>query len=263
VRTRRTVALAVTLLLAGCAIQPEWQRLARSAGLESSHIETTYFRHRVLQNGHAGDVLQIFVEGDGSPWIRENRVSFDPTPTNPLMLRLMLDAERPAAYLGRPCYFGLATSRNCHSRWWTFERYGRTVIESMCDAANRLAAGAREVALIGYSGGGTVVVRMAGCTDRLVSVTTIAGNLDPAAWTAFHGYTPLLEDADLDYPPVQGVTEVHWQCANDSNVPPGITDEWLAARPSAERHIVDNCTHATGWEAYVTAILVGALRESD
>ena len=256
-------ALFLIVLFAGCAIHPEWQRLARSAGLESADVDTRYFNHRVLKNGSDADLLTIYVEGDGSPWIRENRVALDPTPGNPVMLRLMLESGHPAVYLGRPCYFGRATSRNCENRWWTFNRYGQRVVDSMCDAANQLSAGVAGVALVGYSGGGTVVVRMAGCTDRLVSVTTIAGNLDPAAWTAYHGYTPLAEEPGVDAPPLPGIRETHWQCSADGNVPPAITDAWFAARPSAVRHIVDDCTHATGWEAHLPDILVGASPKRD
>ncbi|MBT8444443.1 MAG: alpha/beta hydrolase, partial [Gammaproteobacteria bacterium] len=177
------------LQLAACSLNPAWRSLAAEGQLVSSEIDTGLFRHRVLANELDGDHLFIYVEGDGTPWIRERRVSVDPTPVNPVMLRLMLPASQAAIYLGRPCYFGLATSPGCHSRWWTFERYGRRVVDSMCAAANTLASSARSVSLVGYSGGGAIVVRMSACTDKLASIVTIAGNLDPAAWTAMHGYT--------------------------------------------------------------------------
>ena len=246
-------------LLNGCVLRPEWQRLADAGNLHAEWLETARFRHLVLQNGVAGSHLRIYVEGDGSPWIRAKRVAIDPTPHEPLMLRLMHDAGDAAAYLGRPCYFGTATDRGCEQRWWTFDRYGQVVINSMCEAANAIAraSGATSVELVGYSGGGTVVLGMSTCTEGIDAVTTIAGNLDPEAWSAFHGYTPLHE-VDLPQSQPESVTETHWQCSTDENVPPAITDAYFSVRPRVVRRVVGACTHATGWQRYWPRIVRGA-----
>lgn len=249
----------VALQLVACSLNPAWRSLAAEGQLASSEIDTGLFRHRVLTNEVDGDHLFIYVEGDGTPWIRERRVSIDPTPMNPVMLRLMLPAAHAAIYLGRPCYFGLATSGSCHSRWWTFERYGSRVIDSMCAAVNTLAASARSVSLVGYSGGGAIVVRMSACTRKLASITTIAGNLDPAAWTAHHNYTPLIDDPRAATLPPSDVPATHWQCRADTEVPPQITDAWFENRATAVRRIVTACTHATGWEQVLPELTAGAL----
>ena len=128
-RLNKAAWITVTVLLGACALNPTWRSLAADGQLTSSEIDTGAFRHRVLANDVAGDHLVIYVDGDGTPWIRERRVSIDPTPNNPVLLRLMLQASHAAAYLGRPCYFGLATSVGCESHWWTFERYGARVVD--------------------------------------------------------------------------------------------------------------------------------------
>lgn len=250
--------VACLLQPSACALRPEWQSLASEGGLQSRWIDTGAFGHRVLANDQPGEVLRIYVEGDGTPWIRETRVSLDPTPTNPVMLSLMHDETRPAAYLGRPCYFGSATDARCDERLWTFDRYGTQVVASMCKAANELARerGASSVELFGYSGGAAIVIGMKHCTENLVALTTIAGNLDPDAWTVFHDYTPL---GDLS--PLQttnqvndAVPETHWQCRDDENIPPGITDAFFLTRKNATRHLVTECSHATGWHHYWSQI---------
>lgn len=245
------VAAACLFQLSACVLRPDWQVLAGEGSLESRWLETGRFRHLVLWNRHRGDHLRIYVEGDGSPWIRKTRVSVDPTPANPVLLRLMHDATHPAVYLGRPCYFGSASDRVCDERWWTFDRYGCVVVDSMCDAANLLSRelGASTVGLIGYSGGGAIVVGMSACTENLVSVTTIAGNLDPQAWTEHHGYTALRDLSPLADRPAQ-IAEIHWQCRDDLNIPPSVTDEYFATRNHAIRHIVGSCSHATGWDSH-------------
>ena len=241
------------LILSACVLRPEWQRLAGKGGLNVSWIETGNFRHLRLQNGRQGSHLRIYVEGDGVPWIRENRVAVDPTPPNPVLLRLMLGDGGRAVYLGRPCYFGTATERGCDELLWTFDRIGQTVIDSMCAAANDISRelGAESVQLVGFSGGGAVVVGMSRCTERLHSITTVAGNLDPVAWAAHHGYSQLA----VTQIPIVAVAETHWQCESDRNVPPEVTDRYFASRPEASRHIVGDCTHATGWEKYWAQII--------
>ena len=247
------IAAVCLTSLSACVLRPTWQKLASEGNLESRWIETGRFRHLVLRNEEVGSHLLILVGGDGGPWIRETRVSVDPTPNNPVLLRLMLDTAKPAVYLGRPCYFGTATDKGCEPGLWTFSRYGRVVVDSMCEAANSVSREheAQTVQLIGYSGGGAIVLGMRACTDKLVAVSTIAGNLDPQAWAAHHGYSPL-----HDLSPLIAVAssnefeEAHWQCRDDSNIPPSITDDYFAARDGAIRHIVETCTHATGWQRY-------------
>lgn len=245
--------------MSGCVLRPAWQQLAVEGKLESHWLDAGRFRHLILQNNAAGTQLRIYVEGDGRPWIRETRVSVDPTPSNPVLLGLMHEVTHPAVYLGRPCYFGSATDRGCDERWWTFDRYSEIVVDSMCIAANQISRqlGAETVQLIGYSGGGAIVVRMSECTDNLVGISTIAGNLDPDAWAEHHRYSPLASISPFVSASHRhsGIVESHWQCRNDRIVPPRITDGYFAARTSATRYVVDSCTHSTGWQLYWARII--------
>ena len=258
---RNSFTLLITFAaLSACGLRPAWQTIAEQAEFQTGYVDTERFRHLVIGNrsparqGEAG-LLQIYVEGDGTPWIRPDRVAVDPTPTNPVMLRLMELSRQDAVYLGRPCYFGLATSRGCEPRWWTFARYSQPVIDSMCEAANEISAHAGAVELLGYSGGGAIVMRMAACTDKLVRIVTLAGNLDPAAWTKHHGYSPLTDIAPEAPGTAGSVRSIHLQCRDDTNIPPAITDRWFENHPDAIRRLVSQCTHASGWEEVAPPIL--------
>lgn len=255
-----TCALCIFLSVAcvACTVRPAWQQLAARAGLRSQWLDTGDYRHLVITNPYPDLHLRIYIEGDGLPWIRGRRVAIDPTPANPLLLRLMLEDEQAAAYLGRPCYFGTATSDPCAPSVWTSGRYGDAVVRSMCEAANSLSdrRGALTVGLIGYSGGGAIALAMRACTRGLRSIITIAGNLDVNAWTEYHGYTPLVLPAE-GRPANTGsarVTEVHWQCSADRAIPPAITDRYFERHPEAVRVIVDDCSHDSGWEQYLPQI---------
>lgn len=240
-------------------MRPTWQKLAIDQDLQSRRLDTGRFQHLILEKNVPGKHLRIYVEGDGTPWARDIRVAIDPTPTNPVLLRLMKNSAGASVYLGRPCYFGLSTSKGCEPRLWTFDRYGREVVESMCIAANEVARqhGAQSVQLIGYSGGGTIVVGMRTCTDHLVAVTTIAANLDPGAWAEFHEYSPLNDlsplDSALALPEL--LSETHWQCRDDRIIPPQLTDAYFAAAKNARRRIVQSCSHASGWDQYWAKIV--------
>ncbi len=253
------IAAACALMLSACVLRPAWQKLAIDGALQKRWLDTGQFRHLVLSNGVAGRKLHIYVEGDGGPWIGESRVSVDPTPTNPVLLRLMHDATHTAVYLGRPCYFGSASDEECDPKLWTFDRYGHAVVSSMCVAANMLALQhqAESVQLIGYSGGAAIVLGMSICTDRLTSLTTIAGNIDPTAWTRHHGYSPLNDLSPLSTAMrnSRAIAETHWQCSDDRNIPPPITNDYFATRKSAVRHIVDACSHSMGWEQHWAQIV--------
>ncbi len=253
---------ACPMFLAACVLRPAWQKLATEGRLNAYWLEGTRFRHRVLANDVTGKALRVYVEGDGGPWIRERRVSVDPTPVNPVLLRLMYRAPHSAVYLGRPCYFGAASDKACGPAYWTFERYGQAVADSMCAAVNRIAAdfGAQSVTLIGYSGGGAIVLGMRACTERLDRLITIAGNLDPDAWARYHGYTPLgdLAPVTAALDATDAVAESHWQCRDDENVPPPVTDAYFLARRAAIRHIVDACSHSSGWENFWPQIIAEA-----
>ncbi len=235
-------------------MRPEWQRLAIDQDLQTRRLDTGRFQHLILEKNVPGNHLRIYVEGDGSPWVHNTRVAVDPTPTNPVLLRLMKNSDGASVYLGRPCYFGLSTSEGCEPRLWTFDRYGREIVESMCIAVNKIAHqyGAQSVQLIGYSGGGTIVVGMRPCTDRLVAITTIAANLDPRAWAQLHGYSPLNDLSPLESAATlaDSTPETHWQCQEDHIIPPHITAAYFAQAKNARQRIVQSCSHASGWQQY-------------
>ena len=58
-------------------------------------------------------VLHVYLEGDGTPWVRKRLAAFDPTPRKPVMLALMALDALPSVYLGRPCYHGLSQAIGC------------------------------------------------------------------------------------------------------------------------------------------------------
>jgi pimeloyl-ACP methyl ester carboxylesterase len=214
------------LAVAACASPAEqFDRQARRLGLSSHRVQGTDFVHALYaKNSRAEQMegrLDIYLDGDGTPVIA-GLPADDPTPRNPLMLRLLALDARPAIYLGRPCYHGRQPPAACSSALWTSARYGEAVVASLAAAVRRFRAGHGFDSLVwfGYSGGGAIAVLLAERFPETEGVVTVAANLDVAAWTHHHRYPALAGSLDpAARPPLQPhIVQRHYVGTTDTVV---------------------------------------------
>lgn len=166
--------------------------------------------------------LTVYLEGDGLAFLGPHRVSADPTPTDPLALRLALaHPGEPVAYLARPCQYGMVPP--CHPAYWTSHRYAPEVVASTGAAIDQIKRrlGAERIILVGYSGGGALAVLVAAERGDVVGLVTVAANLDLALWTKLQGLTPLSGSLDPGKAAaaIAGIPQVHFVGARDDVVP--------------------------------------------
>ena len=258
------LALA-TLLAAGCSGNPPRpEDLASRFGFERQVQLGAEFTHIVFtkapMSAPAG-ALHVYIEGDGTPYVARHDVAADPTPRNPLMLRLMTLDPAPSIYVGRPCYFGLAGGPPCTPRDWTLDRFSPRIVDSMARVIEQARA-AREteaVELYGHSGGGALAVLLAARLGGVQRIVTIGGNLDTDAWAAYHGYTPL--DGSLN--PVRGgplpasLVQQHFVGDQDKVVPPEIVAAAARRLGAPGVVVLHGVSHAHGWDRAWPSILVG------
>jgi hypothetical protein len=236
---------------------------AASYGFGRSVVDGAGFRHVVHSNGRGavGRRLHVYIEGDGLPYLDRRTVSSDPTPRLPLMLKLMSLDEAPAAYVGRPCYGGLASDPPCTPLDWTLGRFSPRVVESMVAVVTALVeqSGASGVDLFGHSGGGTIAVLLALRLPNVHRVVTLAGNLDIDAWTELHGYARLSESLNpvLAGPLPSEVEQEHYVGGHDRIVPPALVGSAATRLGSGAVFIVPEVSHQAGWEAYWPLIVTG------
>ena len=252
--------LASAYILAACADPARRaDETAQSFGFEKQLVAGTGFHHVVFGNSpKAGDLLHVYIEGDGAPFRRRDEVAKDPTPHNLLMLRLMSEDSVPSVYVGRPCYFGLVADRECTPSMWTLRRYSPEVVDSMAAVirAESDRRGARTIEIYGHSGGGTLAILIAERLFNVSRVVTIGANLDIAAWTKLHGYSALKGSIDPVNAPVHSHFEVlHLVGSNDTNTPPSLVESAARARGGETVRVVPGFDHACCWESLWPSIL--------
>lgn len=247
---------AICITLSGCATPTSrLDDIAQSHNFKRSVVDTHGFAHLVYTNhfDQAKNVLHVYLEGDGSPWKYRVVTMPDPTPREPLALRLMAKDTAAAAYVGRPCYNGTAEDKGCDPTMWTSARYSVTVVRSMTAVIKKLIDqhGFNEVKLIGHSGGGALAVLIAPKIKEVTHVVTIAGNLNTDAWTSHHGYSPLYTSLN---PALQSdlptrIKQWHLVGGRDQVVPPVLVTGYVRAQKSALGISIDGFSHGCCWES--------------
>lgn len=170
--------------------------VAQTAGLEPVASKGSTFDLQIYRrdDGKPGPLF-VYIEGDGLAYLDQRTPSTDPTPVDPLALRLAAADPGPAVlYLGRPCQFapGRGDPR-CSVRLWTTARFGAVVVTSIDDAISRerLRNPERSLVLVGYSGGGVIAALVAARRNDVALLVTVAAPLDVADWTRRMGVSPL------------------------------------------------------------------------
>lgn len=207
------------------------------------------------QDGRSGKELTVYIEGDGLAWLTPLRPSKNPTPLNPVGLKLALaHPEGKVAYLGRPCQYVAVNAWGCETRYWTEERFSPAVVTAMSKAVDQLKTRAQvsQINIVGYSGGGAIAVLLAAQRTDVIRVITVAGNLDTQAWTQRHALGELTgstNPADL----VTRVTHIpqwHFVGGKDNNITPALVQGFASKfPPSSPVQVVveDDFTHGCCW----------------
>lgn len=269
----------IVALLAACSAIPSAQErrnhadaLAAAKGWRPSTIATASFDIQaygpdpVAPRGLPGErTLVIYIEGDGFAWVTPSQVSDDPTPRDPVALRMALaQPGGVAAYLARPCQYTMsaqARGRSCQSRYWADERFAETVVQAESQAVDELKRrhGATRLMLVGYSGGGAVAALLAARRVDVTALVTVAGNLDHEAWTRLHHVRPLKGSLNpVDEARMLGrIPQWHLSGGEDKVVPAEVLASYLQhlqGPAKATTIVVPPADHACCWAAQWPAL---------
>lgn len=260
---RLTLLLLAALTLSACADRRvDADRLAAPAKLVRSEVAAGHFRITAFTRlSDAQSPVTVYIEGDGMAWQTRSRPSSDPTPTQPLALRLAaLDPSANVIYLARPCQYTKGDSA-CRVAYWTDRRFSEEVVASLntaIDLINRSGSG--PVHLVGYSGGGAVAALIAARRGDVASLRTVAGNLDHHALNRHHkvsAMTGSLNARDVARS-LAALPQEHFVGTKDKVVPPFIAQAFVDALGStrcARVITITGATHSSGWiEAWPKAL---------
>lgn len=229
--------LLAVLLLAGCGSR-DGRTLAYELASRVDLEPVTYLAHgftlrgflRLPDDADQSHTLVVYIEGDGHAYVNRYTPSKDPTPANPMSLRLALSDPSPALlYLGRPCQY--TEDEPCSMRYWTVDRYSPVAVDAMSIALDQAKrqTGAKSLFLVGYSGGGAVAVLLAARRSDVAGLATVAGNLNHAMWTSLHDVSPLrgslnpLDDAKR----LRHLPQVHFVGEDDRVVPLRVAESYM------------------------------------
>ena len=225
-------------------------------GFEREYVSAQGFNLLTYRKIEApGKPVKIYIEGDGSAWLSRRRFSDDPTPREPIALYLAAkDPAANVAYIARPGQFPENGIVKCDPTYWSARRFSPEVIAAISEAIDRikLYAGAEHIELIGYSGGGALAVLVAARRDDVISLRTVAGNLDHEGLSVYHKTSPLHGSLNpIDYAlSVKKIPQRHFAGAKDKVIPVEIIRRFAKASGDNECNnvvLVKDCGHSKGW----------------
>jgi hypothetical protein len=253
------LGLLVCCGLAACADRRRdtAEAIARDGGLTARKFDAGAFVLAGWQRPTApATTLTIYLEGDGSAWVNRGRLAEDPTPRDPLALRLAAaDPARAVLYLARPCqYVEGSAARGCVPHYWSGGRLAPVVVDATSRALDlaKAESGATELELVGYSGGGALAALVAARRHDVTRLVTVAANLDLAAWTRHHRVSPMTDSLDpIDVAhDIARVPQIHFAGGADEIVPSAIIESYRRASGNDNGILLitlPNYTHECCW----------------
>ena len=268
----RPITIILLMCISACSFHSKQQTVenialastfAKRSILSSPFLLTSY--EHVQRKGGAA---QVYIEGDGQAWLSKRTASLDPTPNNPIALKLAaLDGADNVFYLARPCqYSKMIDETLCEQEYWTSHRFAPEVIDAMNVALDDMKQrhSISKFHLIGFSGGGNVAALLAARRDDISSLRTVAGNLNHALQSKLHAVSPMPESLnakDIAHH-ISHIPQIHFVGALDEVVPQSITQSYKSAAgasPCVQSLLVPNVGHAEGWESQWPMLLKHAV----
>lgn len=265
--------LALLFLLCGCGLTTPGaderlqtaERIGFGGKLKPVRIETPQFSLYGFQRITDANVpLHVYIEGDGFAWESRTRTSDDPTPLNPMSLRLAAEDDHAnILYLARPCQYIRRNDGQCVPNTWTHARFSQPIVNALSfavtDAINQY--GIQEVALYGYSGGGALAMLVAAERGDVIEIRTVAANLDSDAWVAHHKVSALRGSLNpLDSINVTAsIPQLHIGGSDDEVVPPFIIEKYTNSEEESgciKSYFLEGYAHDSAWQTVWNGLLM-------
>lgn len=258
------ILMSVIVLMTGCATMPVFMDrssiaddIANKAGFNKEYVKVGGFTLMTYQRfNKPSDKISIYIEGDGRAWETKHRLSDDPTPSNPVALKLaVVDPADNVAYIARPGQYAASGFPDCDAKYWSDWRFAPEVVESMDRAIDILKekAGVKYLKLVGFSGGGAIAVLVAARRSDVIALRTVAGNLNTNVFCAYHHVSPLdgsMNPLDVALK-VARIPQRHFVGSIDKIVPFAIVESFVKMEGDKNDEritVVGGIAHNDGWD---------------
>jgi dienelactone hydrolase len=169
------------------------------------------------------------------------------------------DGSANVIYLGRPCQFskGLREGKEgkaCPEKYWTTHRFAPEIIAAYKAALDNIKAyhDVTGFHIVGYGGGGTIAALLAVERSDILTLRTVAGNLDPktSAWTR-NITEPTGSLNPINYASkLVNMPQRHFIGKLDQVIAPAVYNSYAQAlgnSPCLSVTMVDQADHQLGW----------------
>lgn len=163
-----------------------------------SQIISGKFPIQIFYQNHKSRHVIIYLEGDGLVINKYGEAAKNPTPTDPVALRLAIVDQRKISkiVINRPFHY--IKNINANSKYWTTARYSDEIIQAILNSIKvcKKQFGFETIEIVAYSGGAAVALLLVPHLPNITKITTFAGNLDHVSWAKYHEAQPLFESLD-------------------------------------------------------------------
>lgn len=235
--------MLITVLMSGCITLDTHHHaaeLAQKAGLTKSIFTANAFNLTAYSRiTDLNQPINVYIEGDGLAWISRHQPSSDPTPRLAIGLALAAsDTSKNVVYLARPCQFNDFNQVSCDSAYWLNQRFSEKVIDAMSQELDTYVGKThgQRVNLIGYSGGAAVAVLLAVRRHDIVSLRTVAGNLDHVYVNQYHQVDLMPESLNaIDVAQkISDLPQVHFVGTQDKVIPKEVVLRFIRQQRSVD-----------------------------
>ena len=230
-----TIILTIALLSSGCVskLSPKVRQhtadtVAQSGNLVQQKIATDDFLLTTYQRFDStadNKQMVVYIEGDGMAWISRDQLSSNPTPVQPIALKLAsIDTNANVLYVARPCQYLWPQKMNrCSSKYWSNKRSSEEVISSINQAISivKQKQNISSIRLIGYSGGGGIAALIADRRADVSEFVSVSGNLNYKLFTQTHNLSSMNGSIDpiTVANQIGSIPQIHYVGADDKIIP--------------------------------------------
>ena len=249
-----TIILTIALLSSGCVskLSPKVRQqtadtVAQAGNLVQQKIATDDFLLTTYQRFDStadNKQMVVYIEGDGMAWISRDQLSSNPTPVQPIALKLAsIDTNANVLYVARPCQYLWPQKMNrCSSKYWSNKRSSEEVISSINQAISivKQKQNIPSIRLIGYSGGGGIAALIADRRADVSEFVSVSGNLNYKLFTQTHNLSPMNGSIDpiTVANQIDSIPQIHYVGADDKIIP-----RQIALSFSDKVKVINNVSH--------------------